>query len=549
MSNFAGQMPDTEGGLDMAEVKARMNTACLILFSLLLSPILHGQNADTLNKAAPPGVKSPVDTVKKAATPAPKMPADSVALQQRIKAHVDQGVNSVWRSKRDSIFYTKYNKYGDLKDDDPVYNPRKPWWGVALKVLAQDVGTTSTDHYALRQDYAKVGFQSWAHNIKTGWEWDVDRLGMNFFLHPYSGASYANSALSSGYNYYQTLPFCIEGSLLYEYFGETTLPSYNDIINTSLSGALWGQILYRLSSNILDDRTTGTTRFFRELIAALVDPSRAFSRVTRGPVFRHTSKEIYQREPLNVTLSTGFRKLNDGHTFGTGTNSETINLQVDYGNPFEIRSRKPFDYFKMRADLNLGVGRKILDNINGEGIIVGGNSKFGTLEMLTGLFQHYDYWDNKSFELAAITFGGGVISKQPLFSNSNLYTTIHVGVVPFGANSTRYGPDTSQFRDYNYVGGLAGKFESTLEIGRAVSATFLGFYYWLHTYVGHKGDNYIGMIRPRLEIRCIKNFSVGAEQLIYYSDRFPVDFHPVHIVQTEQRIYLKVFFEQFKRKE
>ncbi|MBU4308132.1 MAG: DUF3943 domain-containing protein, partial [Acidobacteria bacterium] len=46
------------------------------------------------------------------------------------------------------------------------------------------------------------------------------------------------------------------GSLLWEYFGETTRPAYNDIINTTFSGALFGEILYRLSSNILDDRTT-----------------------------------------------------------------------------------------------------------------------------------------------------------------------------------------------------------------------------------------------------------------------------------------------------
>ncbi len=55
---------------------------------------------------------------------------------------------------------------------------------------------------------------------------------------------------------------------VYGYF----LPAYNDIINTTVSGALFGKILYRLSSNILDDRSTGVKRFFREFVAAILTP-------------------------------------------------------------------------------------------------------------------------------------------------------------------------------------------------------------------------------------------------------------------------------------
>lgn len=491
------------------------------------------------------------DTVKveKGIIPSVRTPADTAAIQQRIKAHADVGTKSTWHSVRDSIFYAKYNKYGDLKDDDPAYNPKEHWGWVALRVLGQNVLTTSADHYIFHYDFSNVGFQSWKHNLRTGWEWDVDRFGMNFFFHPYGGANYYNSALSNGYNYYESIPFAVVGSLTYEYFGETTLPSYNDIVNTSISGAFFGNILYRLSSNILDDRATGARRFFLELAAAAVDPSRAFGRLTSKKMFRHTSKEIYQKEPLNVTVTTGLRKLNDGRAFGTGSNSAVFDVHVDYGNPFEKRSRKPFDYFKVRADFNLGVGRKVIDNITGYGMLFGKNVQTGRLEMLMGLFQHYDYWDNKTFELGTIAVGPGVVTKLPLVNNSNLYTSIHLGVVPLAGNSTQYGPDTSQFRDYNYGGGAGGKLESTLELGGWASATFIGYYYWIHTYVGHMGDHYIGIIRPGIEVKVIRNLSLGAEHLVYYSDRYPRDFHPIHTVQTEQRLYVKIYFEQFKRKD
>jgi hypothetical protein len=511
-----------------------MKTVYVILLSLLFAPLLQAQDSTKSNNVV---------------SPSPKTPADTAAIQKRIEVHADVGLKSPWRRVRDSIFYTKYNKYGDLKDDDPVYNPKRPWWTVALKVTGANVFTTSVDHYVFRYDFSNVGFNTWKHNLKTGWEWDIDRFGMNFFFHPYGGAGYYNSALSSGYNFYQAIPFAVCGSAMYEYFGENTLPSYNDIVNTSISGAFFGEILYRLSSNILDDRATGSNRFFRELAAAAVNPSRAFGRLTSGQMWRHTSKEIYQKEPLNITLSTGLRKLNDGSSFGTGSNSATFNLHVDYGNPFEKRSRKPFDYFKMRTDLNIGVGRKIVDNITGLGVIYANNVQLGSMEMLVGLFQHYDFWDNKTFELGTIMFGGGVVSKLPLTLNSNLYTSVHVGIVPLAGNSTKYGPDTAQVRDYNYDGGAGGKLESTLEFGGRASLTFIGYYYWLHTYVGHREHHYIGIIRPRFEVRLIKNYSLGVEHLVYYSDRYPVGYNPIHQVRTEQRLYLKVYFEQFKRKD
>ena len=511
-----------------------MKAVYVLVLTLLVSVYAQAQDSSKVNQAV---------------VSSPKATADTAAIQKRIEIHSEAGIATKWHSVRDSIFYTKYNKYGDLKDDDPNYNPRKPWWTVALKVTTANVFTTAADRYVLQYDYAKVGFNSWGHNLETGWEWDVDRFGMNFFFHPYGGAGYYNSALSSGYNLFEAIPFAVGGSLMYEYFGENTLPSINDVINTPVSGAFFGAILYRLSSNILDDRTSGIGRFFRELAAAAVNPSRAFGRLTSGAAFRHTTKEIYQKEPLNATLSSGVRRLNDGSRFGTGTVSATLNLHVDYGNPFEIRSRKPFDYFKMRTDINVGVGRKILDNITGLGIIYGNNVQYGSLEMLVGLFQHFDYWDNKTFELGTITIGGGIVSRLPLKMNSNLYTNIHVGIVPLAGNSTQYGPDTSQFRDYNYGGGLGGKLESTLELGKRASVTFIGYYYWIHTYVGHKGDHYIGIIRPRVEARFINNLSFGFEHLVYYSDRYPVDYHPIHVVRTEQRVYLKMYFEQFRRKD
>ena len=189
-------------------------------------------------------------------------------------------------------------------------------------------------------------------------------------------------------------------------------------------------------------------------------PTRFFSRLLSGKVFRTTTEEVYQKEPLNITLATGYHRVNKGTAIEKGTNSFNINLNLDYGNPFEKRSRKPFDYFRLRTDLDFGVGRKIIDEISGYGMLFGSNLQTSNLEMLTGLFQQMDFYDNNTFELGTIAFGPGVISKLPINKSTVLYTNLHADIVPFGGLSGRFGPDTTQIRDYNYGGGAEAKLET-----------------------------------------------------------------------------------------
>ena len=443
---------------------------------------------------------------------------------------------------------TKYNMYGNLLDDNPLYNKQSSLWMVALKVTFTNVTTFLIDRYIFNYEFSKVGFNSIKHNFKTGWEWDIDRFGMNYFFHPFSGSMYFNAARANGYSFFESAPFAVLGSLEWEYFCENTLPSYNDLINTPVNGIFLGEIFYRLGSNILDDQTTGFDRFSRELAVAVITPTRFFSRLLQGKLTRLTPEEVYQKEPLNVTLAAGFHRVNQGNSNEEASNSFNVNFHFDYGNPFEKRFRKPFDYFKLRTDLDFGVGRKIIDNIIGYGILFGSNFQTGKLEMLGGLFQHMNFFDNKTFELGTIAFGPGIISKLPMSKSTVLYTNLHADIVPFGGLSGRHGPDTLQVRDYDYAGGAELKLESTFNIGGWANITFLGYYWWLSTYIGVPGNSYIALLKPSVAFKVFKNVSIGFEHLIYYSDRYPSNFASVHSVRTEQKIFLQIFLEEFKFK-
>ncbi|MEP6612513.1 MAG: hypothetical protein ABJA76_11530, partial [Mucilaginibacter sp.] len=234
--------------------------------------------------------------------------------------------------------------------------------------------------------------------------------------------------------------------------------------------------------------------------------------------------------------------------FGTGPTQVLLNVQFDYGNPFEDIYRKPFDFFRLRTEFSFGSGRKLLDNLTGYGILVGNNTNIGKLSVMYGAFQYDDYWDNKTFELGALGFGGGVFTKYPISKDVMLYTNAHFALVPLAGNSTRFGPDTSQVRDYTYNDGLEAKLESTINFGKYASASFVYYYFLMHTYVGSPGNNYVSILKPRVTFRIAENLSLGFEHFIYYDDRYLKTLAPIHSARTEQKIFLSWFLEDQQRK-
>ena len=452
----------------------------------------------------------------------------------------------------DSTPVIQTNKYGDLLNDDPFYNPKYAWWKPAIRVVAADAFNWALAKYFYKFDWPATSIADWKYNLKKGPEWDVDGFGTNFIGHPHTGSYYFNVGRSNGYSYWGSLPFAIQGSLIWEYLGENERPSYNDLITTPLSGAFLGEVFYRISSNILDDRTRGKERVLREVLAGVVNPTRALNRLTQGKMFRVTSKEVYQKEPLNITASAGIHKVNNklskDNLFGTGSTNAMLNVQFDYGDPFETRHRKPFDLFRFRIELGYGDDKRLIDHVNGYGILAGRTIKKDRL--LAGLFQHYDYWRNNIFEVGTLGFGGGLVSRIPVADHSNIFSTIHLAIVPLAGNNTQFGPDTSEFRKYNFGSGLQAKVEETFNLNQWATIGFTGFYYWIHSFNGLPGNSLVGILKPTVTVKLLKNVRIGFEHHIYRDDRFLTrsDLKNLHTTRTEQKLYFQWIFEDPQRK-
>ena len=70
----------------------------------------------------------------------------------------------------------------------------------------------------------------------------------------------------------------------------------------------------------------------------------------------------------------------------------------------------------------------------------------------------------------------------------------------------------------------------------------------IRTYIGYNGNNYIHILKPRVTVRLYKNLSIGCEYSLYYNDRYLRGLHPIHAMETEQKVFLLFFLEDKQRR-
>jgi len=95
---------------------------------------------------------------------------------------------------------------------------------------------------------------------------------------------------------------------------------------------------------------------------------------------------------------------------------------------------------------------------------------------------------------------------------------------------------------------VEAKFESTFNLGKYATATLRYYFYWMRTYIGYNGNNFIHILKPRITVRLFKNLSIGAEAQLYYNDLYQRSMPAVHAIQTEQKVFLLFYLEDSQRR-
>jgi Domain of unknown function (DUF3943) len=315
--------------------------------------------------------------------------------------------------------------------------------------------------------WGKVTPATWIKNIKTGVKPDYDRFSTNWVGHPYHGSIFYNAARANGYNYWESFPFTIGGTLMWEYFGETYAPSEIDIATMSLGGVYLGELTHRLS-DALWYKISSKNKVLRYTATSLLNPmSRINSFFVKNKVSSYDTNEaplIMGEFSLGATYPMRYLRNNVLGSRGS------VNLSLIYGDLFKPNAQRyqPFDYFIFNSWLDFNI------NSTDKGLYFNVLShtplfvKHLNDNSVLSISQHYDYLTNSAFKIGSLAFTGDY-SSQYYWKKWTLNTSIKGGLIVFGSGQSQivdyiYNSDDPEFeRDYVYGSGYTTEAEVLLQ--------------------------------------------------------------------------------------
>jgi four helix bundle suffix protein len=434
----------------------------------------------------------------------------SFAMRRRRKSH------SVRSDSRIKILYFLFlltpftveaqslqNVYSDTllqysANPTPVPRQKNRFWKATGEVVALNLGIHLFDRYILNAEWARITGKSIRYNLTHPHIWDNDMMSTNFFGHPYCGGLYFNSARSNGFNFWQSIPFAIGGSYIWESFGESQPASLNDIIATPVGGIALGEITHRISHLVLDDSKRGWERFGVEMLAGIISPMDLLNRILNGKAWRYRPKtyeneSLYLRQPFHINLSVSNRFVTDLEENSNNLNMG-INIETSYGQIFNGENHSPYDFFMGEIETNFIGGQPLLSSMSVIGLIWGKEWSKNKNEWFAGIFQHFDYYNSnplinggkRLYEFAeTASLGGGLYyqkrhdkNKPPRFSGG-----LHTNFIILGASESDY--YVVDDRNYNLGNGYSVKLYGTCLFGKRWNVSMGVKHYYIFTSKGY----------------------------------------------------------------
>lgn len=431
--------------------------------------------------------------------------------------------------------------------NDSTYHLKKHPWRAAFETLGVNALVWGFDRFVMNEEFARVSWKTIRSNIRTGFVWDNDQFSTNLFAHPYHGGLYFNTARSNGLNFWESIPYPIAGSLMWEFCGEREPAAINDLIATSLGGIALGEVTNRMSLLLLDDSQRGFNRIGREALGFLISPMRGLNRLINGDMWRHRTAHYkyhdYERLPVRFALAAGDRYLADDNHFFRGEHSPFLKLNMIYGDAFSRAETKPYDYFTLSATFNLAGNQPLIGEVNLMSKLWGRQLKTTTgMEMLFGVFQHFNYYDSEEvidgsgkipYKISeAASFGPGMIYKFPTVNQYvNLQQSVFASGILLGGSLTDYYNVID--RNYNMGSGFSIQSQTLLDFGRYGNFGLYLHHYAIYTWKGYKpeelrtddplylnsqgdkGHVRLTVIHPVINLTLIKKLSMNIETSYY----------------------------------
>jgi hypothetical protein len=390
--------------------------------------------------------------------------------------------------------------------------PKKRFWLASAEILSLEIIPYTHNRYLNHEDYALISWTSISENLLSGLSFDDDKFTTNQLGHTISGALFFNAPRTNGYSFWESAPFVLAGSYVWEMVFETQRPSLNDLVNTTLGGMVSGEATYRLSQMFLDDRARGGERVLRETAAALLNPTQLVTRLTTGDLWAARTERGDYLVPSGFVAETdvGWRHFVSSRR--TNPDQALVTLLARYGDPFERAVSRPFDSFEASVDVSTP-SSAWLTRVEIRGLLGGWELDPGSPgeRHVLGFFMDFDYTNNDTRVFSSQTFRFGLLSLRPLGRSVQLRAELLGALAPLVALQNDY-PDTSNplvGRAYDYGPGAAVFTALRLRREELDLLTLTYSVFWTHSSNGIAKNSSIESFRAEARIPVGRGLSAG----------------------------------------
>ncbi len=414
-----------------------------------------------------------------------------------------------------------------------------------MEILSLEVLPYTQNRYLNHEDYALISWESVGSNLQSGFSFDDDKFTTNQMGHTVSGAFFFNAPRTNGYSFFESVPFVLAGSYVWEMVFETQKPSLNDLVNTTLGGVTTGEATYRLSQMLLDDRARGGARVLREAAAALLNPTQLVTRLTTGDLWavRGTRGDYLLPTGFVAEADAGWRHFVSSTRANPDQALFTLNLR--YGDPFARSVSRPFDSFEAGLDVS-NPSSAWLTRVEIRGLLGGWDLDPGSAggRHVVGLFVDFDYTNNDTRVFSSQSFRFGLLSMRPLGREIELRAEILGVGAPLLALQNDH-PDATNAvvgRAYDYGPGAAVFTALKFRRRELDLATFTYSLFWTHTSNGVARNSSIQSFRAEARIPLAGPLAAGGSwswgKRISTYDAFDT----IRVAATQWRAFVSFLF-------
>ncbi|HJP62499.1 MAG TPA: DUF3943 domain-containing protein, partial [Mucilaginibacter sp.] len=402
--------------------------------------------------------------------------------------------------------HTRDSSYHYLQPDIP----KKHFGRAVTELVVAEIVPWTIDRYIRKMDYAKISFKTVGNNLNPGnWAWDNDEFQTNQFGHPYHGNYFFNTFRTNGYSFWQSAPAAFVGSYIWETAAENQAPAPNDFINTSFGGIILGEMTYRLSNKIINNRSRGLKRQASEVLGLLVNPVNGINRLIDGEWGKiYGNSTDHDSSRLQVEFDLGLRKfgVNSLNPFAGRDFGWYGRIKLLYGEPKE-NFKVPFTNITVLTEFGQDDTSK-LNTVSVYGSLTGWKINGKNNTHLAILSANYDYFHNQAFFYGGQSIRMNLYSQFDLPKKFQLNTALGLGPVLLGAVPDPY---LYKGRNYDYGPGFAMSASGVLTFDSKVSfsANYRGG--WMKTLNGNNSNYFLHAFSNELIFNIGRGYSVSGE--------------------------------------